>query len=172
MPRPHVSSATLTLIYSVKVDTTFGTTKVVTQGASGLDFQLSSGGSCTAAIFADNACTVNVTFAPLAPGTRMGAVQLTDSSGNVLVTTMIHGIGLGPVVAFPPHEKAPFGTYTVPSRVAVALATMSKHDVVGWPQLPRGMVLSPIITKPAVAPVVGAVRVTMAPLSISIMVLG
>ena len=32
----------------------------------------------------------------------MGAVQLTDNSGNVLVTTMIHGIGQGPAMTFGP----------------------------------------------------------------------
>jgi len=37
---------------------------------------------------------VNVIFAPLARGQQKGEVELTDSSGNVLVTTSVQGNGV------------------------------------------------------------------------------
>ena len=52
---------------------------------------------------------MTVSFAPQAPGARMGAVQLTDNLGNVLVTTMLHGQGQGPAITFGP------GTQTTPA---------------------------------------------------------
>jgi hypothetical protein len=99
---PTPCNQTFTLNYNVGTTTNFGPTKVVTQGAPNLDFKLGSGSTCTGAVSGGSTCTVNVTFAPLAPGVRMGAVQLTDNSGNVLVTTMIHGIGQGPAMTFGP----------------------------------------------------------------------
>jgi large repetitive protein len=99
---PAPCNQTLTLNYNVGTTTNFGTIKVVTQGAPSLDFTLGSGSTCTGTISAGGTCALNVTFAPLAPGVRMGAVQLTDNSGNVLVTTMIHGIGQGPAITFGP----------------------------------------------------------------------
>jgi hypothetical protein len=102
---PAPCSQTLALNYSVNVpNTTFGTIKVLTQGAPNLDFTLSST-TCTGAVTAGNSCTVYVQFAPLAPGLRMGAVQLTDSSGNLLITTFVHGIGQGPAIAFGPGAQ-------------------------------------------------------------------
>jgi hypothetical protein len=97
---PAACSSTLTLTYNVATTTTFGTTQVVTQGAPNLDFTLASGSTCTSTISAGGTCTVNVKFAPLAPGLRMGAAQLFDNSGNLLVSTPVYGVGQGPVVAF------------------------------------------------------------------------
>ncbi len=101
---PAPCNQTFTLNYNVAATMTFGTIKVVTQGAPNLDFTL-SGSTCTGTISAGSTCTVNVTFAPQAPGVRMGGVQLTDNSGNVLATTMVHGIGQGPAIAFGPGAQ-------------------------------------------------------------------
>jgi len=99
---PAPCSQTLTLNYNVAATTTFGATpNVLTQGAPNLDFKL-AGNTCTGTVFAGGTCEMNVTFAPLVPGGRMGAVQLTDSSNNLLVTTLIYGIGQGPAIAFGP----------------------------------------------------------------------
>src|SRR6202008_1463224 len=94
---PAPCSQTLTLNYSVGSETAFGTPNVLTQGAPNLDFKL-SGITCTDTIIAGNSCSATVTFAPLAPGLRMGAVQVMDSSNpaNVLATTFISGVGQGP----------------------------------------------------------------------------
>ncbi len=114
------SRGTAALNYTVNADTTFGASPLVlTQGAPNLDFTL-SGTTCTGTITAGNSCTVNVQFAPLAPGLRMGAVQLADSSGNLLVTTFLHGIGQGPAIAFGPGSQNTVGSgLRGPSGVAV-----------------------------------------------------
>ena len=108
---PAPCSQTLTLNYNVAATTTFGTTNVVTQGAPNLDFTLSSGSTCTGTVSAGSSCTVNVTFAPLAPGVRMGAVQTHGQLwATLLVTTMIHGIGQGPAIAFGPGVQTTVGS--------------------------------------------------------------
>jgi len=99
------ANSTGTLPYNVAATTTFGTPKVLTQGASSLDFAESTGGTCTGTVTAGNSCTLNVTFAPLAPGVRQGAVELFDNSGNLLVSTLVYGIGRGPAVAFEPGAQ-------------------------------------------------------------------
>ena len=107
---PAPCSQTLTLNYSVAATTTFGTINVVTQGTPNFDFRLSSGSTCTGTVSAGSTCTVNVTFAPRAPGVRMGAVQLTDNLGNLLVTTMVHGQAQGPAIAFGPGVQTMVGS--------------------------------------------------------------
>ena len=121
---PTPCNQTLTLNYNVGASTTFGTSNVVTQGTPNLDFTLSSGSTCTGTVSAGSTCTVNVTFAPLAPGGRMGAVQLTDNLGNLLVTTMVHGVGQGPAIAFVPgvQTTVPASGLTTPFGVAVDAA--------------------------------------------------
>src|SRR5271157_4152202 len=117
---PAPCSQTLTLNYSVNVTTTFGSNPtVLTQGGPNLDFTLGST-TCTGMITAPGSCTVNVSFAPLAPGLRMGAVQLKDSSANLLVTTFVHGLSLGPAIAFGPGAQTTVGSgLNQPSGVAV-----------------------------------------------------
>src|SRR5262249_16785213 len=69
-------------------------------GTTGLDFTDAATGTCTATSYtAGQSCTVDVAFAPLAPGLRMGAVVLADSSGPVM-TTYISGIGIAPQLVF------------------------------------------------------------------------
>ena len=98
---PAPCNQTLTLNYNITAPTTFGAIKIATQGTPNLDFTLSSS-TCTGSVPSGSACIVVVTFAPLAPGVRAGAVQLTDNSGTVLVSTIVHGIGQGPAIAFGP----------------------------------------------------------------------
>jgi hypothetical protein len=45
---------------------------------------------------------ITVRFAPLAPGLRRGALQLTDSTGIPQVATYLHGIGTGPQITWTP----------------------------------------------------------------------
>jgi len=106
---PAPCSQTVTLNYNVNAPTTFGTIRVVTQGAPNLDFTMNSS-TCTSTQSSGSSCMVVVTFAPRAPGVRMGAVQLTDSTGNVLVTTMAYGQGLGPAIVFGPGTQTTVGS--------------------------------------------------------------
>jgi sugar lactone lactonase YvrE/uncharacterized protein (DUF2345 family) len=121
---PAPCSDTIALTYNVATTTTFGTTpQVVTQGASGLDFTLASGNTCMGTV-SPGTCTVNVTFTPIAPGLRQGAVQLFDNVGNLLVSTAISGVGQGPAVAFAPGTQTtvPTSGLQYPDGVAVDAA--------------------------------------------------
>ncbi len=102
---PAPCNSTVTLSYHAAASMNFGATQVVTQGATGLDFSLGSGSTCTGAVAAGNSCVVNVSFAPLAPGLRMGAVNLFDNGGNPIATTQISGVGQGPEIAFGPGTQ-------------------------------------------------------------------
>jgi sugar lactone lactonase YvrE len=80
---------------------TVGTIKVLTQGAANLDFtDAVNGDSCSGAYSVAGTCTVNVVFTPRYPGLRSGAVQLADSSGNILATAYVQGVGTAPQIAF------------------------------------------------------------------------
>jgi sugar lactone lactonase YvrE len=95
--------------------------KVLTQGATALDFGDAGGSTCQAnqAYNAGDSCYVNVTFSPRVAGQRMGAVILQDASGNVVATAYLHGIGLGPQVAFGPGTRITASSVTAPGAVAV-----------------------------------------------------
>jgi len=98
---PKPCSRTSKVNFNVLAPTTFGTTEVVTQGVSNLDFTLNAT-TCTGTLAAGSSCYVRVDFAPRAPGVRMGAVQLKDSVGNLIASTYIYGNGQGPAAAFNP----------------------------------------------------------------------
>ena len=88
------SSVTLALTYTVGATTTFGASVAVTEGAANLDFTVSGGGTCTGTLPPGATCFLNVTFAPLTPGSHKGQVSVSG------VATLIYGIGQGPAVAF------------------------------------------------------------------------
>jgi sugar lactone lactonase YvrE len=155
-PSATPCSQTLTLTYGVNTNATFATTPtVVTQGASGLDFQLSSSiaSTCTGPVSAGSSCTVTVTFAPIAPGLRLGAVQLLDGSSNVLATTLVGGIGQGPSVAFDPGFATAIGSgfanpysMTVDAAGDVFIADYGNSRVVEVPYLALTGTYGPQIT--------------------------
>jgi len=111
---PAPCNNTITLSYYASAQTSFGVTQVVTQGVTGLDFALASGGTCTGTVSAQNTCTVNVNFTPLEPGSRMGAVELFDSGAHLLTTASIYGIGQGPESAFGPGAQSTVNTGSFP----------------------------------------------------------
>jgi Abnormal spindle-like microcephaly-assoc'd, ASPM-SPD-2-Hydin len=117
---PKPCSRTTGLTFHVAATTTFGTTSVVTQGVSNLDFTLSST-TCVGTLPAGSSCIVRPKFAPIAPGVRMGAVNLTDNSGNLLATTLIYGQGQGPVATFSPAPQItlPISGLNYPSALVV-----------------------------------------------------
>ena len=95
---PAPCSATITALFNIPAGVTVGSTNVLTQGTANLDFTLSSSTSTTT----PPTETVHVQFAPLAPGLRMGAVVLKDTSGNLIASVPIYGIGVGSGLAFTP----------------------------------------------------------------------
>ncbi len=86
-------SETLTLNYVLNANTTFGPTKVLTEGAPNLDYTLASG-TCTGWMHAGQTCTVTVTFTPTQYGLRSGSVKLFDSSNYLLAATPLRGFGV------------------------------------------------------------------------------
>ena len=97
MPAP--CSATKALNYKITASGTFGTPMVLTLGSPGSDFFLVSN-TCKGSMTAGATCVVVVKFAPIFPGMRPGAVEMTDASGQVLTTALIHGVGTGPQISF------------------------------------------------------------------------
>jgi sugar lactone lactonase YvrE len=83
---------------------------VLTEGAKNLDFnaaatQESNVCNGTTAYTTGETCTINVTFTPIFPGTRYGAVVL-ESSGGVVATAYLQGTGTGPQVNFMPGTQS------------------------------------------------------------------
>ena len=97
---PAPCSQTYTLTYNVTASGTLGTPKALTSGAPDLDYKLASGSTCTGSVTKGNTCKVNVTFAPITPGQRKGAVEIVDASNKVVATTYIYGGGAGPLVGY------------------------------------------------------------------------
>ncbi len=98
---PAPCSQTTTFTYNVPSSDTYTAVNVLTQGASGQDFTLSST-TCTGSLTGGNPCTIDVTFKPKAPGLRLGAIQLTHSSSPTPATIFISAVGQGPAIGFTP----------------------------------------------------------------------
>jgi len=116
------TSPAIPLTFTVVNGGTLGSTAVLTQGASGLDFADAGTDTCAPNTIytAGQTCTVNVTFTPRFAGTRNGAVVLNDTNGNVLATGYLQGSGVGPQIGF--LSAAPPSTlvgFNMPSGVAV-----------------------------------------------------
>ncbi len=109
---PAPCSKTLTLDYKVTASGTLGTPKVLTKGSPNLDFTLAAGTTCIGLVTAGGTCTVNVTFAPLLPGTRPGGVLITDAEGKVIATTYIAGGAVGPQIGFNPGIQKEIHSFT------------------------------------------------------------
>jgi hypothetical protein len=94
---------------------TVSSMEVLTLGVPGttnplLDFQAASGGfTCVSSVTlaANGTCQQSVTFDPTTPGLRIGAVELFDSGGDVLGTTLVSGTGLGGLGVLVPANTAP-----------------------------------------------------------------
>jgi hypothetical protein len=95
------TSPAVTLTATFSAAETIVAPQALAMGATGMDYAV-SGGSCKAgqSYAAGNTCTVAVTFAPMYPGPRNGAVVLQDQSGNTLGTAYLQGIGTGPQAGF------------------------------------------------------------------------
>jgi sugar lactone lactonase YvrE len=85
--------------------------QVLTQGATGLDFTVTTGstGNCSGSYGSGDSCSVSVTFSPQLAGTRYGAVVLYGSSGPIAAAN-IFGTGTGPQLTFNPGTQAPVAT--------------------------------------------------------------
>ena len=96
------TSTQQSIAFEVLTAGTLGTPVVLTKGVTGLDFKLGTGSTCVGSLAANTACVVNVTFTPQYAGERYGAVELTNSSGAVIATSLMQGNGSGPQVTYSP----------------------------------------------------------------------
>lgn len=102
---------------------TVSSVRVLTAGASGLDFAAGAGGSCSGTnLVAGQQCTQPVTFTPQYPGVRMGAVVLLDAGNNVLGTAFVSGTGQGGLGLLIPSaaQSAAASANTAAANVGVA----------------------------------------------------
>lgn len=77
-----------------------GATLSITSIVAGGDFAQTN--SCTSLLVGGASCTISVTFAPTATGTRTGALTLTDNAPNSPQTASLTGTGGVPVVTLSP----------------------------------------------------------------------
>jgi len=122
---PAPCTANQTVTFAIPAGTRISSIPILTTGIPGLDFKAKADDTsttlCKAKTYSSaTTCTVDVTFAPLAPGARNGAVELLASSGAVIATAYIYGTGVGPQIVFPPAAARPI----------TASVTSSINDVV------------------------------------------
>jgi sugar lactone lactonase YvrE len=140
------SSATLTATLSFNSTGTLSSTlstaiQVVTKGATGLDFNYVSGGTCLPGMsFVPNqTCTVEYTFTPTRPWTRSGGARLLNSASSIVSSTYLSGVGSGAQTTFalstPGVPILLGGSFADPQGVAldgygnVYVADLGKHAV-------------------------------------------
>ncbi len=83
-------------MFTYSVNAPIAAVQVLTQGVPNLDFTAAANACLNAT---SGSCSVTVNFSPQAPGMRLGAIVFLDQSNNVLNTTYLSGVGLGPAVA-------------------------------------------------------------------------
>lgn len=96
---------TVTVPIKATGSVTVASVAVLTMGAPKLDFTAATGGTdtCTNQTFSGTAsCQYSVSFAPIYPGPRNGAVVLEDASGNPLATEYLTGTGEGSLAIMVP----------------------------------------------------------------------
>jgi streptogramin lyase len=105
------TSAPVTITFTFTAAATIGAPAALTQGATGLDFNVVSGGTCVSgnSYAIGNTCTLVATFSPKFAGLRMGAVVLPNNSGTSIFTVFVHGIGSGPQIGFLPYTLSTLG---------------------------------------------------------------
>jgi len=121
---PAPCSKNVTVPFSIPAGTTIGSIAILTTGFAGLDFKAEADDTSTTLCKAQHyssatTCTVDVTFTPLAVGNRNGAIEFLDGSGDLLTTTYIYGLGIGPQVSFNPQPTKLIGTGFSGSAMAI-----------------------------------------------------
>ena len=92
---PTPCSRILRLNYSFTGPVTLGAPVAVLSGKPNLDYAVAAGGTCVQgqAYSAGDSCTLAVQFAPRQGGMRLGAVEMTDSTGAIQSTVLTSGTG-------------------------------------------------------------------------------
>jgi len=121
------SSVTLTVPVVITTAGTLNTINVLTQGATGLDFNVVTpavppADACTTGTpyTVGQVCTVQYTFKPTQPFVRAGGVSLSDASGHLLGNSFLSGTGTGPHAAYSAAVPSVLGSgFTNTAAVAV-----------------------------------------------------
>ena len=116
------STGSIPLTFMFDTGGTLASTAVLTQGATGLDFQDAGNDTCSASTSytAGASCVLNVQFSPKYSGIRYGAVTLNDSTGAAIATANIIGTGSGPQIVYSPPMIGTLGSgFSYPQGVAV-----------------------------------------------------
>jgi len=115
---PAPCTANQTITFTIPAGTTISSIPILTTGDPNLDFKAKADDTSTTLCKAQTytsatTCTADVTFAPLAPGVRKGAVELLAGT-TVVAMTYVYGTGVGPQIAFSPSVpiKLDTGPYT------------------------------------------------------------
>jgi len=94
----------------------------VTSIAASGDFAQTN--NCGATLAVGASCTVNVTFTPSAPGTRSGALSVTDNAAGSPQTVSLGGAGIGPTASLAPSSLT-FGGQNVGTASAAQNLTLT-----------------------------------------------
>jgi sugar lactone lactonase YvrE len=117
--------ATTSLTFTFGTSTTIAAPAVLTLGAANLDFTDAGTGTCTTngtshSYSVGDSCTVDVTFTPKFAGPRYGGVTLTNTSGVLIASAYVSGLGTGPQVTFSPAVSTTLGSgFNTPYGIAV-----------------------------------------------------
>jgi hypothetical protein len=109
-----------TVYYSFSATTTPHSFVIEEAGSTG-DFTVTTGGTCVAdtAYVASNSCTLNVNLTPHTAGDVSATLAMLDANGNVLATTILHGVGQGSSIVIAPGTESAIGSgLQTPSQVA------------------------------------------------------
>jgi large repetitive protein len=96
------TSTAITVPVTVTTSGTVSSVAALTGGVSGLDFAISSNGTCTGTFNANATCNVSAIFNPKSPGQRFGAVVLYNGAGTPIGETWLVGTATGPLALFIP----------------------------------------------------------------------
>jgi len=116
------SSQSLSVTVTIGTAGTVGSIVASTQGIPSLDFASDAGGTCQVgdAFTVSQTCIVNVSFAPVEPGLREGAVQLKSSGGTVLGAAYVYGTGVGSLLRYNPGtEETLYSSLNQPQAMVV-----------------------------------------------------
>jgi sugar lactone lactonase YvrE len=94
---------------------------VVEEAGSAGDFAVGTGGTCVAdtAYAAGSSCTLNVNLTAHSAGDVSAKLVMLDASGNVLATTLLHGVGQGSAILVASGTESTIGSgLQTPSQIA------------------------------------------------------
>jgi sugar lactone lactonase YvrE len=92
---------------------TIGSITAVTEGATAKDFAVApTANGCSGTVSATDICFIKITFTPTQIGRRLGSLVITNSSGGVVNSIPLSGIGVGPQFVFAPSRAITTSTAT------------------------------------------------------------